>query len=183
MKKGRLIVFTGTDKIGKTTISGLVAQKLGAKWYHFPNRDSPVTGKALQEYLTGKSDISHTEGQRLMLQNMMEVMRVIETQLESGLDVVVDRYVIDTVAFCRMLNIRFVDILPGFTSPIIDKVVLLQRDVQPDQLDPSEVFERSEVVRIMKPLYEAMMDDRWIIVDNNRTMEECADEVYKMLKK
>lgn len=183
MNRGRLIVFTGSDKIGKTTISGMVAKKLGAKWYHFPNRDSLVTGKAIHEYLTGKSGVSHTEGQRLMLQNMMEVMSTIETQLDSGLDVIADRYVIDTVAFCRMLGIRFVDILPGFTSPIIDKIVLLKRDVRPDQLDHSEVFERDEVIGKLKAIYLSMTDDRWILVDNNGTMEECANEVFNRLKK
>lgn len=182
---GRLIVFTGTDKTGKTTISTLLASRLNAPLFRFPDRESPSTGQALNDYLRGRGGLSHKEGQWLMLQNMMEKMGRIKRLLLEGKDVIADRYFVDTQAFCKMLEISYEEISEDFESPPVDHIVLLERTVSPDLLDKKEVFERINTIEALRQIYLEMSqrDDRWKVVQNNGTPEECVDEIIKRLTK
>jgi len=94
---GRLIVFEGPDKSGKTTQSKLLevslkrADVLVAR-IAFPDRSTPV-GQLIDRYLRGEIELNLEAVQLLFSANRWELDKHIVSLLEAGTIVILDRYV------------------------------------------------------------------------------------------
>lgn len=115
MEKGKLIVIEGTDCSGKETQSKLLIKKLKEKGYKcimfgFPNYDSP-TGKIVGGPFLGKEEIGHgyfketapfVDPKVSCLYYSADFkynINEINSYLEQGYYVVLDRYVTSSLAF------------------------------------------------------------------------------------
>lgn len=92
MAPGKLIVFEGCDKTGKSTQAKLLATSLGnkAEYMCFPNRNTPI-GRMLSEFLLG-SDMDDRVAHLLFSANRWEVCGELKSKLDSGVHVILDRY-------------------------------------------------------------------------------------------
>ncbi len=105
MKPGRMIVFEGLDRSGKTTQLNLLAEKMKQakiphKIYKFPDRTS-VTGKMLDAYLKSTSDskLNPTALHFIFAANRWEHADAMRRDLESGIHLLVDRYTDSGIAY------------------------------------------------------------------------------------
>ena len=115
MKKGRLIVIEGTDGVGKGTQTKLLIEHLRSKGnkvetLHFPNYDSP-TGKIVGGPYLGHKDISECyfkekssdiDPKIVSLYYAADFkynMEKLKEKLDSGIDIVLDRYIESNMAY------------------------------------------------------------------------------------
>ncbi|KAK5137705.1 hypothetical protein LTR08_007276 [Meristemomyces frigidus] len=95
-RRGKLIVFEGLDRSGKSTqCDRLVAhlRNRGQRVEHlrFPDRTTPI-GKMINSYLSGGSQQEDHVIHLLFSANRWELASAISTLINDGITVVVDRY-------------------------------------------------------------------------------------------
>ena len=101
--RGILIAFEGGDKSGKSTQSRHLSYLLNtvgkeSKLIKFPDRTSD-SGLVIDMYLKGKVDFEPLHLHRLFSRNRQEQKDKILNLLNSGVNVIVDRYVHSGVAY------------------------------------------------------------------------------------
>ncbi|GAM83934.1 hypothetical protein ANO11243_019240 [Dothideomycetidae sp. 11243] len=97
MARGKLIVFEGLDRAGKSTqcmklVEGLIRQGHNVKHVRFPDRTTTI-GKMIDQYLKGESNQDDHAIHLLFSANRWEAAKGIEEAIASGTTVVVDRYI------------------------------------------------------------------------------------------
>ncbi|RKP29893.1 P-loop containing nucleoside triphosphate hydrolase protein [Metschnikowia bicuspidata] len=97
--RGRLFLFEGLDRTGKSTQAQLLADELQGRLYMFPDRSTPI-GEAINRFLTDLSfDLSDESVHLLFSANRWERASEIERLLSGGTHVVMDRYVYSGIAY------------------------------------------------------------------------------------
>ncbi|KAF2205613.1 thymidylate kinase [Delitschia confertaspora ATCC 74209] len=96
MLRGKLIVFEGLDRAGKSTQCEMLVQGLkkdGCRVRHvrFPDRTTPI-GKMINAYLTNQSEQEDHVIHLLFSANRWELADSIQQDIASGTTVVIDRY-------------------------------------------------------------------------------------------
>ena len=93
MPKGKIIVFEGIDKAGKTTQAKLLEKKLGNKCVRidFPDYSTPV-GKEIRQFLDGKRNYPDEVKMMLLSANRWEKKGEIEKIVSKGTTVIMNRY-------------------------------------------------------------------------------------------
>lgn len=98
-ERGHFIVFEGIDRAGKTSAAKTVAEKIPNSVYvRFPNRES-ITGGTINNYLAGDIELCNEAVHLLFCANQYEDQARIHTLLESGTNVICDRYCHSTYAY------------------------------------------------------------------------------------
>ena len=114
MANSKLIVIEGLDGVGKNTQSNLLTKYLSEKYgdtvlYSFPRYHSP-TGKRVADYLNGGLDeLTLLEKAKLYADDRFAVREAILDNLNSGLNVVCDRYILSNMYFVAMAKIAVMD--------------------------------------------------------------------------
>ncbi|KAG9764708.1 thymidylate kinase, partial [Aureobasidium melanogenum] len=96
MPRGKLIVFEGLDRSGKSTqcerlVSHLSERGLPVKHRRFPDRTTPI-GQMINNYLQGQSEQEDHVIHLLFSANRWEAVASIEADINAGTTVVIDRY-------------------------------------------------------------------------------------------
>jgi dTMP kinase len=102
-KRGRLIAIEGIDQSGKRVQSGLLAKKLtrnghSTSVWSFPDYSTPL-GKQLRAYLAGRSHFDYHAAHLLYAANKWEKVQVLERELRSGRNIIVNRYTPSNLAY------------------------------------------------------------------------------------
>jgi dTMP kinase len=200
--RGRFIVFEGGEGTGKSTQARLLADRLDALLTREPG--GTPAGSSLRAMLldpaTGRLD-ARAEALLMAADRADHVTTVIRPALESGTDVVCDRYAASSIAYQgygRGLDPAEVRRLSDWASDGLwpDLVVLLRVDAATAAArlsdrslagrSPSEVqldrFEREDGgfhERVASGFDEqaAAEPDRWVVVDGGGAIEEVAARV------
>ncbi|CCH62687.1 hypothetical protein TBLA_0I00220 [Henningerozyma blattae CBS 6284] len=110
MTRGRLILFEGLDRTGKTTQSEALLKYLNlqgdqsssskrCELIKFPERSTPI-GKLINNYLVDKSFKLPDQSIHLLFSsNRWELTEQIKSSLQKGNDVLLDRYVFSGIAY------------------------------------------------------------------------------------
>ncbi|EMG49518.1 CDC8 Thymidylate kinase [Candida maltosa Xu316] len=100
MPRGQLILIEGLDRSGKSTQASYLASKFPqSKLIKFPDRSTPI-GKLINEYLTNKSfSLSDQSAHLLFSANRWELNHEIQTALNDGFFVILDRYIYSGIAY------------------------------------------------------------------------------------
>jgi thymidylate kinase len=94
-----IIEIEGCDGVGKTTVARLLAEKIGAEYFKFPDRSTP-TGKVIADMLTGKTMLEATTFQALNIVNRLEKAAELDQCYASKFNhCVCDRYVQSAVVY------------------------------------------------------------------------------------
>ena len=175
MSRGRFIIFEGIDGSGKTTQARLLAERLGAEGRRAVLTAEPTslpTGKALREALGGKVKRSECEMAALFVQDRIahniHPEDGIEALLDSGADVICDRYYYSTLAYqgqstdyawVRSMNLEcpeirkpdlciYVDLLPEQSLERISK-----------GRDSVEIYENIDTLTRVREQFLSVIDD------------------------
>ncbi|GEQ71015.1 hypothetical protein JCM33374_g4696 [Metschnikowia sp. JCM 33374] len=97
--RGNLILLEGLDRSGKSTQADILSSRLQAKLVKFPDRSTPI-GTLINEYLTNSDfHLSDEAAHLLFSANRWELADELVKVLQSGTNVVMDRYVYSGIAY------------------------------------------------------------------------------------
>lgn len=99
-KKGKLIVFYGTNNLGKSTQARLLVEKLKnlglkAEYFKYPLYDLEPFGPMLSQYLRNGNpyDLSAREAQLIYVLNRTQYQKELTEKLNFGINVIAEDYV------------------------------------------------------------------------------------------
>lgn len=191
MTRGRLIAFEGGEASGKTTQAAMLARRLDAVLTREPGATD--LGRRIRRLVLDERDISigsRAEALLLAADRAQHVEEVVEPALESGRDVVTDRFTSSTLAYQghgRGLDVDELTRLCSWAAAGVaaDLVVLL--DIAPGEArsrrgrasDRMEDEDEGFHTRVAEG-YLAMAraePDRWAVVDGRGPVREVAERV------
>eukprot|EP01121_Diplochlamys_sp_Union-15-3_P001693 TRINITY_DN11479_c0_g1_i1.p1 TRINITY_DN11479_c0_g1~~TRINITY_DN11479_c0_g1_i1.p1 ORF type:complete len:262 (-),score=51.24 TRINITY_DN11479_c0_g1_i1:43-750(-) len=188
-KRGVFIVFEGPDKGGKTTQSTelhrvLNEKKLASTLLRFPDRTTPI-GKILNDYLRNNSNLNDQAIHLLFSANRWEAKDKLLSSLESGTNVIVDRYAFSGVAFSAAKGVDL-NWCKSSDKGLPEPDLVIYLDVSPNEAKNrgnfgEERYEKEEMQnRVSKIYLENLKDYNWEIVNANRSVEEVKKEVLDL---
>jgi dTMP kinase len=187
--RGRFIVFEGGEGSGKSTQAELLAQSRSAVLTRQPG-GTELGARIRELLLVGPDEVGaalddRTEALLMAADRAQHVVEVIEPALESGRDVVCDRYIGSSVAYQgygRQLDVDIVRAVSGWAAGGLwpDVVVLLQVPPQVAAERIGAARDRIEAAgdefhRRVAEGFAAQADDEpdtWVVVDGTGSPDE-----------
>lgn len=186
--RGRLIVFEGPDRSGKTTQTMRCVRRLvesgfkvaeGCPW-RFPDRETDV-GKLIDAYLKQSKQLDDRTLHLLFSANRWEKVSMICDALSAGETVVIDRYAYSGVAYssAKGLDLDWCK-SPDHGLPAPDLVIYL--DISSEAAAQrgnygSERYEREEMQRKVADQYRLLRNDSWFVIDADAPLELVSERV------
>ena len=190
LPKGKIIVFEGIDKAGKTTQAKLLEKKLGNKCVRidFPDYMTPV-GKEIKQFLDGKRDYPDEVKMMLLSANRWEKKIQIEKIMAKGTTIIMNRYYQSNLVYGISKGLKL-DWLISLDKdmPKADLVIVI--DIKPKTLarrskNVVDTFEKDlGLIRRVKKNYRILGKRfKWRIVEGEDSVDEVHDQVLKIVKK
>ncbi len=197
MTRGHFIVFEGVDGCGKSTQARRFAVERGGRFAFEPG-DSDLGAQLRTWLLDAHLDMTPRVEALLMLSDRSHhVTTVIEPTLDSGIDVVADRFYPSTLAYqgygrgvplaelWAATRLAIGDCQPDLTI-LLDVDISVARSRGATRRDDRfESVPGDFLDRVRQGYVEMAAEDprRWAIVDGNRPEDEVADAVREVLAK
>ena len=190
MHKGKIIVFEGIDKAGKTTQAKLLEKKLGSKCVRidFPDYSTPV-GKEIKQFLDGKRNYPDEVKMMLLSANRWEKKGEIEKIVSKGTTVIMNRYYQSNLVYGISKGLKL-DWLLSLDKglPKADLVIVI--DIRPKTFvsrskNVVDTFEKDlELIRRVKKNYRILANKfNWRIVEGEKTVDEVHGQVLRIVRK
>jgi dTMP kinase len=190
LPRGKIIVFEGIDKAGKTTQAKLLEKKLGSKCVriNFPDYSSPV-GKEIKRFLDGKRDYPDEVKMMLLSANRWERKDEIEKIVGSGTTVIMNRYYQSNLVYGVSKGLKL-DWLLSLDKGMPKADLVMVIDIKPKTLvsrskNVVDTFEKDlELIRRVKKNYRILANKfNWRIVEGEKSVEEVHQQVLKIVIK
>ncbi|XP_066597877.1 thymidylate kinase isoform X2 [Prorops nasuta] len=186
-KRGALLVFEGCDRAGKTTqakklVEALNANGIPAKTRSFPDR-STVVGEIINKFLTKNIHLPPETIHLLFSANRWEYSEDIINTLKSGVTLVLDRYAASGAAYTAANTNKDLKWCKesdrGLPRP--DLVFLFK--INESNLNSREnwgveKFENTDFQKKVSLNFEKLMDEKWIVIDANQTIDKIHSILY-----
>lgn len=194
--RGRLVVFEGGEGSGKSTQAALLAQHLGALLTREPG--GTLLGERLREVYLDPAVGEVSARAELLVVNAARAQHVSERilpALESGRDVVCDRFIGSTIAYQgygRGLPLEDVLVACELATAGVQADLTILLDVDPelgrrrregaarDRIEAEDAAFHARVVEGFREL-AAADPKRWVRVEGSGTVEEVEKEVLAAL--
>ncbi|KAK4542249.1 hypothetical protein LTR36_006902 [Oleoguttula mirabilis] len=187
-RRGKLIVFEGLDRSGKSTqcerlVTHLRHQGQKVEHLRFPDRTTPI-GKMISSYLSGQTQQEDHVIHLLFTANRWEVAKSIEKFVEEGTTVVVDRYYYSGCVYTAAKGVPGLDLewcrQPEVGLPRPDVCIFL--DIAAEEAAKrggygAERYEKQEMQNRVRELFAELRrhgdeGDDIVVVDAGRSVEE-----------
>ncbi|KAF2651871.1 thymidylate kinase [Lophiostoma macrostomum CBS 122681] len=198
MPRGKLIVFEGLDRAGKSTQCQLLVdalQKAGRKvrFMRFPDRTTPI-GQMINSYLSGQTEQEDHVIHLLFSANRWEAAASIRADLLAGTTVIIDRYYYSGCVYSAAKRNPSLDLAwarhPEEGLPRPDLCVFLK--ISPEEAKKrggfgAEKYEKEEMQRNVRELFEVMMKEKegedFVEVDAGGSLEDVQRSVREVVDK
>ncbi|KAI4628247.1 hypothetical protein J4E80_002385 [Alternaria sp. BMP 0032] len=192
MARGKLIVFEGLDRAGKSTQCQMLVDDLqndGIKVRHmrFPDRTTPI-GQMINSYLSGQSDQDDHVIHLLFSANRWEAVPSIQADLAAGTTIIVDRYYYSGCVYSAAKQNPSMSLewcrKPEVGLPRPDLCLFL--DISADDAAKrggygTEKYERKEMQDRVRELFETMMQKKegedFVRIDAGESMTDVAAKI------
>lgn len=200
MNRGRLVLFEGLDRTGKTTQSNILAERLqpDVTLIKFPERSTEI-GALIDRYLTDKTfELPDQAVHLLFSANRWEMAERIKQLLLRGTHVVLDRYVYSGIAYSAAKHTDKMDrswcLQPDKGLPRPDLTIFLTSDDAENELRAGfgeERYEKSEFQREVKKqffeVFKALGDSSGrnlvqVVNVTGKSVEEVASDVWELVE-
>ncbi|KYQ99774.1 thymidylate kinase [Tieghemostelium lacteum] len=192
INRGLFILFEGVDRVGKSTqVQNLVKflndKQLSTKAMRFPDRTTPI-GTIINAYLQNSTNMDDRALHLLFSSNRWEAKDSIYQALNSGVNLVVDRYSYSGVAYTAAKGIDFdwcYACEKGLPEPdVIIYLSMNSEDATKRGDFGGERYEKLEFQKKIKDIYESkLMTPKWKVVDANRDIETISKEISDIVNK
>lgn len=190
LPKGKIIVFEGIDKAGKTTQAKLLEKELGSKCVRidFPDYTTPV-GKEIKQFLDGKRNYPDEVKMMLLSANRWEKKGEIEKMVGKGTTVIMNRYYQSNLVYGISKGLKL-DWLLSLDKglPKADLVIVI--DIRPHTLvsrskNVVDTFEKDlELIRRVKKNYKILANKfNWRTVEGEKSVDEVHNQVLRIVRK
>jgi len=190
LPKGKIIVFEGIDKAGKTTQAKLLEKKLGSKSVRidFPDYSTPV-GKEIRQFLDGKRNYPDEVKMILLSANRWEKKGEIEKMVSKGTTVIMNRYYQSNLVYGISKGLKL-DWLLSLDKglPKADLVIVI--DIRPKTLasrskNVVDTFEKDlELIRRVKKNYRILANKfNWRTVEGEKSVDEVHGQILRIVRK
>ncbi|KAI4689699.1 uncharacterized protein J4E84_003879 [Alternaria hordeiaustralica] len=192
MARGKLIVFEGLDRAGKSTQCQMLVEDLqndGIKVRHmrFPDRTTPI-GQMINSYLSGQSDQDDHVIHLLFSANRWEAVPSIQADLAAGTTIIVDRYYYSGCVYSAAKQNPSMSLewcrKPEVGLPRPDLCLFL--DISADDAAKrggygTEKYERKDMQDRVRELFETMMQKKegedFVRIDAGESMTDVAARI------
>jgi dTMP kinase len=190
--KGKIIVVEGTDKAGKTTQSRLLSEAMKALGkvcvvIDFPDYTTPI-GMEIRAFLDRKRDYPVEAKHLLFSANRWEKKKEIESMLENGTIVIMNRYWQSNLIYGAANGIDtewLVSLDNGLPKGDIVILILVNPAVSTKRAETLDAFESDKqlAAKAYKNYLKYAKKFRWKVIDGSRSKEQVHQELMKLIKK
>lgn len=186
--KGKLIVFEGLDRAGKTTQVELLTQNLlldevPHKVFKFPYKNT-ATWSVIDLYNSEIIDLHPKAAHLLYSANRWEAHQEIQNYLKAGHVVICDRYLYSGTAYtCGAHNVDFTWCLQsdaGLILPDLTFYIDTPESIRCMRLDPkNERYEDVEIQRNVERIFSHFEGSNWIKIDGSESKDEMSQRINR----
>jgi dTMP kinase len=190
--KGKIIVLEGTDKAGKTTQSRMLleALKISAKVsviIDFPDYTTSI-GMEIKAFLDGKRDYLPEVKHLLFSANRWEKKKEIESMLEKGTLIVMNRYWQSNLVYGAASGIDVDWLLrldKGLPKEDLVIALLVKPNVSSKRAETPDAFESDAdlAAKAYKNYIKFAKQFKWRVVDGSKSKEQVHQEIMKIVRK
>jgi dTMP kinase len=190
--KGKIIVLEGTDKAGKTTQSRMLAEAIKVLGkvcvvIDFPDYTTPI-GMEIRAFLDGRRDYPAEAKHLLFSANRWEKKKEIESMVENGTIVVMNRYWQSNLIYGAGNGMDANWLLrldKGLPKEDLVIVILVKPDVTSRRAESLDAFESDEqlAAKSYKNYLKFAKQFRWKVIDGSKSREQVHQEVMKIVRK
>ena len=191
--KGKIIVIEGADKAGKLTQSRLLIDSLKlfgriCVVMDFPDYTTPI-GLEIRAFLDGEREYPNELKHMLMSANRWERKREIESMVETGTIVVINRYYQSNLVY-GVSNGLSINWLANLEKGLPREDIVIVLDVSPSvssqrsgdgDLDSFEK-DRKLLLEVNKNYRKLAKQFKWKIINGEKTKEQVHHEIMKIVK-
>ena len=190
LPKGKIIVFEGIDKAGKTTQAKLLEKKLGDKCVRidFPDYSTPI-GKEIKQFLDGKGNYPDEVKMMLLSANRWEKKIQIEKLVAKGTTIIMNRYYQSNLVYGISKGLKL-DWLISLDKDMPKADLVLVIDIKPETLvkrskNVVDTFEKDlALIRRVKKNYRILGKRfKWRIIEGENSVKEVHSKVLEIVKK
>jgi dTMP kinase len=190
--RGKIIVIEGTDKAGKTSQSRMLAETLKASGkvcviLDFPDYTTPI-GVEIKAFLEGKRDYLPEVKHLLFSANRWEKKKEIESMLENGTIIVMNRYWQSNLVYGAANGMDTNWLLrldKGLPKEDIVLVILVNPSISANRAETQDVFESDSqlAAKAYKNYLKFAKQYRWKVIDGSKSKEQVHQEIMKIIRK
>jgi len=190
--KGKIIVIEGTDKAGKTTQSRLLLEALKVSGkvcviLDFPDYTTPI-GMEIRSFLDGKRDYPPEAKHLLFSANRWEKKKEIESMVENGTLVIMNRYWQSNLAYGTangMDESWLLRLDKGLPKEDMVIALLVNPGISSKRAETQDAFESDAnlAAKAYKNYLKYARKFRWKVVDGSKSKEQVHQEIMKIVRK
>ena len=190
--RGKIIVIEGTDKAGKGSQSRMLAETLKTLGkicviLDFPDYTTPI-GIEIKAFLESKRDYPTEVKHLLFSANRWEKKKEIESMLENGTIIVMNRYWQSNLVYgvANGMDLNWLLLLDkGLPKEDIVVVILVNPSVSAKRAEIQDAFESD--VQLATKAYRNYLkfakQYRWKVIDGSKSKDQVHQEIMKIIRK
>jgi dTMP kinase len=190
--RGKIIVIEGTDKAGKTSQSRMLAESLKVSGkvcviLDFPDYTTPI-GMELKAFLEGKRDYLPEVNHLLFSANRWEKKKEIESMLENGTIIVMNRYWQSNLVYgvANGMDINWLlQLDKGLPKEDVVLMILVNPSISAKRAEMQDAFESDPqlAAKAYKNYLKFAKQYRWKVIDGSKSKEQVHQEITKIIRK
>jgi dTMP kinase len=190
--KGKIIVLEGTDKAGKTTQSRLLAEALKVLGkvcvvIDFPDYTTPI-GMEIRAFLDGRRDYPAEAKHLLFSANRWEKKKEIESMVENGTIVVMNRYWQSNLIYGAANGMDTNWLLrldKGLPKEDLVIVILVNPGISTRRAETLDTFESDPklAAKAYRNYLKFAKQFKWKVIDGSKSKDQVHQEIMKIIKK
>lgn len=190
--RGKIIVIEGTDKAGKTSQSRMLAETLKVSGkvcviLDFPDYTTPI-GMEIKAFLEGKRDYLPEVKHLLFSANRWEKKKEIESMLENGTIIVMNRYWQSNLVYgvANGMDINWLLLLDkGLPKEDVVLLILVNPSISAKRAERQDTFESDTLLatNAYKNYLKFAKQYQWKVIDGSKSKEQVHQEIMKIIRK
>ncbi len=192
IKKGRLIVFYGTNNLGKSTQARLLVTKLKkagwpTEYFKYPLYDLEPSGPIINDYLRHNNpyNLSPREAQIIYVLNRTQYQTELQKKLDQGINIIAEDYIGTSLAWGIGTEIE-IDFLERINNHLIkeDLAILFNGERFKSSIENNHKHETDEKLfaKVKQIHLDLAKKYNWQIINANLSIEEINDILFKIIK-
>lgn len=193
IKKGKLIVFYGTNNLGKSTQAKILIEKLKeknieAEYLKYPIYDLEPSGPILNNYLRNGNpyNLSAREAQIIYCLNRTQYQKTLEEKLNSGINIIAEDYTGTGVAWGMGAGVEQ-EFLENINSHLLKEDIALLFDGErfKEAVEKNHKHEQNDEFsqKVRKIHLDLGKKYNWEMINANLTIEEISHIIFEKIIK